>query len=483
MSGGSIQQAFDARQDFPPPTSFPEEAGDPGWQEAPGWGEPIDMADAEYDAAPDALPGEAGPDEWEHTTPPERSFLLQDWIIRGAAGLLGGQDGVGKSLLAQQLGTCSAAGLPFLGLPIERCRSIYITCEDPSDELHRRQETINRALGITMASLRGWFKTYSLKGELGNELGVFDGQGRLSATARYEQVRRAALDFGAELVFVDNAAHVFSGNENARHDVAAFLGLLERLSVEINGAVILLAHPNKQHAQGNKQGNEYSGSTGWSAHVRNRLFLDWNAAEDGMPADADERVLRRSKSNYAAKGAEIIFRWHQWAFVRAEDLSTDYQAELAGSIKVASENARFLKCLAICTEQERAVSHVKGTNYAPKIFAGMVEGRGFKPAEYAAAMERLLHLGQIELNKPLWQDAHRHWKQGIRLAEKCGDPPAATPCGDLRQPPSETRRNPCGEVRAATPLYTTYKGGASEAAPPQQDDDLDWSESEGPSDD
>src|SRR5205085_134585 len=115
----------------------------------------------------------------------------------------------------------------------------------------------------------------SLKGELGNEFGTFDQAGRLQVSPRYRQVEKFARDVDAQMIFLDNAAHIFPGNENARHDVASFLGLLEKLAESIDGSVILLAHPNKQHGQGNKQGNEYSGSTGWSAHVRSRLFIDW----------------------------------------------------------------------------------------------------------------------------------------------------------------------------------------------------------------
>lgn len=345
-----------------------------------------------------SLPGEAGPDQWDGIKPPERRFLVKDWIIRGAAGLLGGQDGVGKSLVAQLLGTCAATGIPFLGLDVDRCRAIYITCEDPSEELHRRQESINAGLGVTMADLKGWFKTHSLKGEIGNELATFDSSGRLSPTARYEQVRRAVLDFGAELVFIDNAAHVFSGNENARHDVATFLGLLERLSIEIDGAVVLLAHPNKQHSQGNKQGNEYSGTTGWSAHVRNRLFFDWNASDDGLADDPDERVLRRSKANYAPKGTEIICRWYRWTFVRDKDLPTDFAAELAHTAKTSSQNEAFLGCLRARASQGegRSVGPSPGPNYAPSQFEGMREAKGFKRQALKHAMDRLFAIGAIE---------------------------------------------------------------------------------------
>lgn len=433
----------------------------------------------------DALPGESGPEQWDGNTPAPRRFIAKDWIVRGSAGLLGGQDGVGKSLLAQQMATCAASGLPFLGIEIEHVKSIYITCEDSSDEMHLRQESINAALGITMASLKGWLTTYSLKGQLGNELGSFDAQGGIVPTKRYEQIRQAALSFGANLIFLDNAAHVFPGNENARHDVAAFLGLLERLSLEIDGAVVLLAHPNKQHAQGNKQGNETSGSTGWSAHVRNRLFLDWNTPDDGAPSDPDQRVLRRSKSNYAARGEEVQFRWHKWAFVRDGDLPANVGAEIAAVARANGENERFLSCLAKLTEERRNVSHSRSAgNYAPKVMAAMPSAGGMKARQFEAALNRLLHLQTVLAAQPLWKGADRKPVLGLAInpdengvregAGRSDEKPQKTArivfaetCGKAREGDAENGGKPCGTVGERGCSSISYLEGAAhrDAAP------------------
>ena len=441
----------------------------------------------------DPLPGQSGPEQWEGTTAPPRRFIAKDWIVRGSAGLLGGQDGVGKSLLAQQMATCAAAGLPFLGIEIEHVKAIYITCEDSSDEMQLRQESINAALGISMASLKGWLTTYSLKGQLGNELGAFDANGSMMPTKRYEQIRKAALAFGANLVFVDNAAHVFPGNENARHDVAAFLGLLERLSLEIDGAVVLLAHPNKQHAQGNKQGNETSGSTGWSAHVRNRLFLDWNTPEDGAPSDPDERVLRRSKSNYAARGEEVLFRWHKWAFIREGDLPANIGAEIAAVARANGENERFMECLAKLTEERRNVSHSRSAgNYAPKVMAAMPSAAGMKIKQFEAALNRLLHLGTVLAAQPLWKGADRKPVLGLAVngdlkgvregagrsvekPQKTAREQFAETCGKVRDGDAENGGKPCGTVGERGCSSITYLEGAAlgDAAPPQREDGLD----------
>lgn len=351
------------------------------------------------------LPGVCNPADWIGEHIPERRFIIPGWIVRGSCGLLSGQEGVGKSLLAQQMATCAALGRNFLGLEIARVKTIYITCEDPMDELWRRQEDINKALGITMADLDGRLLLVSLKGHQGNELGVFDREGRLSITARYRQIEKLATDAGANLVILDNAAHLFTGNENARHEVAVFLGLLEKLSELIDGAVLLLAHPNKQHAQGNKQGNEYSGSTGWSAHVRNRLFLDWcDKDPQGNVLGEDGRVLRKSKANYGKKGEELHFRWHQWSFIRDDDLPESTRDELREVSRANFENDCFLDCLRARNSQRRPVSEQETSRtFAPRIFAEMAEARGCTREQLTEAMDRLFRIEAIE-RAFLWVD-------------------------------------------------------------------------------
>ncbi len=364
-----------------------------------------------------ALPGVIDPSTWDRPSP-HRRFIVPGWIIRGACGLLSGQEGVGKSLLAQQLATCAAVARQFLGLDLVQTRSIYITCEDPAEELWRRQEAINAALGITMEDLGGRLLLVSLKGELGNEFGTFDQQGRLQVSPRYRQVEKFAKDVEAQMIFVDNAAHVFPGNENARHDVASFLGLLEKLAESIDGAVILLAHPNKQHSQGNKQGNEYSGSTGWSAHVRTRLFIDWADKDDeGNFLGEDGRVLRKSKSNYGKTGEEVHFRWHDWAFVRDDDLPEGTATQLRDVSRQGFENDCFMACLKQRNSERRGVSENKASRtYAPKTFATMPEARGCSAEGLEEAMDRLWRIGRIERGF-LWVDkGEGKARHGIREA-------------------------------------------------------------------
>lgn len=419
------------------------------------------------------LPGVADPSEWKDREAPHRRFIIPGWLVRGHAGLLSGMEGVGKSLIAQQMLTCAAIGRPFLGLEIEQVNAVYITCEDTIEELWRRQEAINRSLGITMDDIAGKLLLVSLCGELGNELGTFSKDALLTPSKRFRQIEKLCLDFGAGLVCLDNAAHLFSGNENARHDVAAFLGLLERLSQAIDGAALLLAHPNKQHAQGNKQGNEYSGSTGWSAHVRNRLFLDYvTEDESGEPVDDDARVLRKSKANYGKRGEEITFRWHDWAFVAATDLPGNTAGELETIARTNAENEAFLRCLKERTKQHRAVSEKLSKSYAPAVFAAMPEARGMSKKRLEQAMDRLFRLEVIE-RAEVWKGPDRKPVFGLRVTGQVIENTAGIVAGNVREMGAgnvrETAGNDSGQRGSTLTPSTTYIGEPLEGPPSMYD--------------
>lgn len=463
---------------------------DPGYQEVPDWvitgdAEPdYEAADAIEQAAiseDHSMPGAVNVDDWVGRRAPDREFVVHGWIARGHAGLLSGMEGVGKSLAAQQLATCVAVGIPFLGLTVEQTNTAYITCEDDKDELWRRQEAINAMLGITMADLKDKLFLRSWLGEQNNELGTFDVAGRITVSERFKQVEWEADKYEQGFMVLDNAAHLFSGNENARHDVAAFLGLLERLSQRRNGAALLLAHPNKQFAQGNSQGNEYSGSTGWSAHVRNRLFLDYRGKpEDGSPADDDERILRKSKANYGKRGEEIVFRWQDWAFVRPEDLGQDRARQIAEINLVNAENERFIECLKKKISERVNVSvRSAASNYAPRVFAKMPSAGGMKVEQFERAMERLLHLEIIVGEGGVFQRGNRVWAMGIVMNGGAQTP--SNSAQSAAQSPHKAAHKPCTDPASTThkaALYTPLppKGGTLEGVSPQGDDPENWND-------
>jgi len=337
--------------------------------------------------------------DWQHRAAPERQWLLDKLIPLGQTTYLTGPGAAGKSLLGQQLATHAAIGRDFLGAAIRKTPAIYLTCEDDENELHRRQEAICAALRISMSDLAGQLHLVSLSGQIGAELAIFDpravadefGRGGelIQPTSRYNALQGVAMAAEAGLVALDNVAHLFAGNENIRVEVAAFIALLNRLAMRTRGSVLLIGHPNKA-------GDSFSGSTAWENQVRSRLFLEVPKDADGMIADPDRRVLRNEKANYSRHGAELSFRWHNWAYVRDEDLPEGIAHRLAATAQASTDNALFLACLAERNRQLRPVSEHPSANYAPTQFAKMPESKRIGKTRLEAAMDRLFKIGQIK---------------------------------------------------------------------------------------
>ena len=401
------------------------------------------------------------PADWQDQQAPSREWLLKDWIPARQMTYLTGAGASGKSLLAQQLCTCVAIGRPLLGIEAHQAVALYITCEDDGDELHRRQAAICEALGVSLRDLGGRLHLVSLAGALNNELATFDAEGRLQPSNAWRVLRRTVEAIGAGFIVLDNTAHLFAGNENVRNEVAAFTNLLNSLAAETGAAVLLLGHPNKA-------GDAYSGSTAWENQVRSRLFLERPTAEDGSILDLDARQISKGKANYTRSGDTHAFRWHNWAFVREDDLPADARTQLSETIAANGENATFLRCLAQRTKEKRQVSEKVGANYAPKIFAGMPESKGIKRHQLVAAMDRLFRIGKIERGL-LWRDT-AEGKDIFGLREISGNV-----TGNVPENHSGNDRKPAENDRKIHPLYTSYIPDAAPTGSPASDEeDLDW---------
>jgi len=385
------------------------------------------------------------------TVPPtHKAFAIERLAPLGEVTLFTGPGSAGKSLLGQQLATAAAAGLPCLGLNVMPGPALYLTAEDDADQLHWRQKHICDAMRTPMASLAGELHLVSLRGALDSHLATFSHDGTLTASKGFQRLQDKIKETGAKLAILDNVAHLFTGNENDRGNVTRFVNLLNRLAGETGAAIILLGHPNKS-------GDTYSGSTAWLNAVRSQFTIDREQNEDGSAVDPDVRILTVGKANYAQTGEALRFRWHNWAFVLDEDLPADTRKELAEVARANAENAAFLRCLKVATEQRQTVSHNPGVNYYGKIFPAMKEAKGTKRAAFEAAFQRLLSIGQIELDRPLWQRENRAWKYGIKAVEICTDPPHRPSAPT----PTASGGNPCTDPHAQAPLYTTYIPGAA----------------------
>ena len=338
----------------------------------------------------------AGPN-WTLTRPttlhglpvPRREFIVDQWLSPGHVTILYGDGGLGKSLLTQQLMTACATGTTWCGLPVARCRALALACEDDDAELHRRQVSINAAMGLTLADLddMAWI---SGVGE-DNTLVTFDRDDRMSLTPAFARLEREVRGFRPRLIVCDTAADTFGGDEVRRRQVRQFVGAaLGKLAKEYEAAVLLNAHPSRSGM--GRGGDLDGGSTAWSNTARARWSL---TRPEGRPGevDPDERILARRKSNYASVGDTVRLRWQAGALVPVTALTGEAWLDAQKAHEVV-----FLRLLNRLNLSGRNVSPSKFSDtYAPKVFSLHPERDGRLRADFEGAMDRLFSMGLIQV--------------------------------------------------------------------------------------
>lgn len=316
--------------------------------------------------------------------PPPREWHVDPLIPTGTVTLLGGDGGVGKSLLAMQLAIATAApnNRTWCGRRVVDGPAVYISAEDDTDELHRRVKSICEAEGIDVDEL---FRLAIVP--LAGEDAVLAAPDRvgLKVTALFSAIEEQLEREPTTLLVLDTLADLFAGDENVRAQARQFIGLLRGLAIRHHCAVVVLAHPS---LSGISSGSGTSGSTGWSNSVRSRLYLDRVKAEDGFEADPNVRVLRTMKSNYGPIGGEIRLRWQDGAFVTTDTGST---TSFAAQAARASAERIFLELLVRFDAEGRHVS-ASGTanNFAPTAFSRHPSANGITKRGFHQAMDRLL---------------------------------------------------------------------------------------------
>jgi RecA-family ATPase len=249
------------------------------------------------------------PARWQGSQTPGYRWMVDGCFLQGTVALVTGDGGLGKSLLMQQLCTAAALGRPWLGLTTRPTKTFFFGCEDDADELHRRQAAICEHYGCEMGDL-GDMLMIDRPGKE-NALVEFDRRTDWGQpTQLYNQAIHTIKEHGAQIVVFDTVADVFSGNEIIRNQVRRFITILRKLALEIQGAVIITAHPSNE---GLASGSGLSGNRAWSNSVRSRLFLSKDGKKDD-DGDRNVRWLRTMKNNQGPYGNKLKLRWSRGVF-------------------------------------------------------------------------------------------------------------------------------------------------------------------------
>lgn len=323
--------------------------------------------------------------EWAGTNPPAREWHVEGLIPANQVTMLGGDGGVGKSLLALQLAIATATGTGWVGHDPAHRLVAYLSAEDDRDELHRRVDAISAQAGLQKGALDNLILR-SLAGE-DALLAVADSRSStLQPTPLMGELDQYIGDNKIGFLGLDTLADFHSGQENDRATARQFIGMLRGLSIRHSCTTLLLAHPS---LTGISSGTGLSGSTAWNNSVRSRLYFE-RIMEDGVEADPDVRRLSTKKANYGRTGNEIIVRWEDGAFVpeAAGDPTDDYNS---------SSKARkvFLDLVDLYEAEGRNVNALGGQNFAPNVFAADRRSEKCSRSILTSAMNDLFAVGYI----------------------------------------------------------------------------------------
>lgn len=337
--------------------------------------------------------------------PQPRAWAVRDWLPMGAPALLAGRGGIGKTLLAQTIGTCLAANLSYF---TDTPRPLRVLCwfsEDDHDELWRRQLDICAWAGIGIEDLEGRLFVQPYAARDVTLAGLVFGQ--LTQTPLMAELREQVQDYRAEYVFLDSLARIFGGSENDRHQVTTFVSWI---TAACDGAgLCILGHPGKA------AGSEFSGSTAWEGSVRARLYLgerlpDAEPDADTEPDDA-VRYLARRKANYSAKD------WVKLEYCRGV-LMPSRPADDRPTGQPSDEYRRDAVLRAVRTLAAKNIHGSASTaspSYLPKLAAQYKQLDGMSKAQFTAAMRQLILEGKLVTGE-VGRYQNRTPKTGLRLA-------------------------------------------------------------------
>jgi RecA-family ATPase/5S rRNA maturation endonuclease (ribonuclease M5) len=342
---------------------------------------------------------------WEGVAVPPRDWAVRDRLVRRAVALLSGEGGIGKSILILQLACAHVLGRDWFGSLPEPGPVLYLNAEDDERELHFRLEAIRIHLGTSFANL-GDLHLVPLAGE-DALLGVPDQRGIIQPTPLFNRLLQTADKIQPVLIALDTAADMFGGNENDRSQVRQFIGLLRRLAITGNAAVLLASHPS---LSGINSDSGLSGSTGWHNSVRSRLFFKASETNDDGTSNQRELIVR--KNNYGPSGEIVRMVWRNGVFVPVAVPSSQERAD-------AEREAESL-FLQLLEKQERNGDNVSpkrtSNNFAPSVFAKTPEARKahFGRQHFEDALDRLVASGRVDLEP--YGPPSREYRRIIRKA-------------------------------------------------------------------
>jgi RecA-family ATPase len=317
------------------------------------------------------------PADWKGTEAPKAQWLAAGRIPANDLTLLTGNGGSGKTEIAVQLPLAVAAGLgDWLGCTIESGPALFLSCEEPEEQIRERVERICKHRKIDPYAIHDFHLHCPDLEE--TWLGSADKAGHVKKTPLLLALESWIRQHRPRVVAIDSVAAVFDGEAFARRQVRAFLATLRKIARDHSTAILLLDHPS---VRGMNDGTGTANSVDWRNSVRSMLSLS-----EPDKNDFDLRTLEVKKANWGRSGEKVTLRWNGLTFTVATsgEVST-YRAQADRDVEEL-----FLRLLDKRNAQGRRVHANTAKGSAPSEFEQDPDANGIKAEAFRLAMERLL---------------------------------------------------------------------------------------------
>lgn len=346
--------------------------------------------------------------------PPPRRAVIGDYLPLGVPVLLAADGGVGKSLLTQQIATAVASGVNWLGEVQEPGPVLCYYCEDPLDELHRRQRGINARLGIESGvDLAGRLFLQSRVG-MDSTLMGFDRNGNPIEHPFLAYVEAEVARIRPKLLILDNLAQMMLGDLSDTPSATRFANRMAKIAQTHELTVLMLAHTPKS-------GAEYYGAAAWNNAVRVRWFMEAEVEPDPVnPARTKKtgRVfLSRPKANWGKQEGAVAMRWSDNAFVLDGGACTLADAVERGNRHAEVEGVVVAGLRALLDMGLNTSEKPQAGNYLPKVLTSYELDGEVSRKELGEAMRRLIKAGTVLPGQELWRRNNRAAVIGLGLVD------------------------------------------------------------------
>lgn len=302
--------------------------------------------------------------------PTPREWAIPQFAPVGKVTVLAGPGGVSKSMLMLHVLVHAALGKGWAGFDVRApLRSLYVSYEDDTQELHGRVHALTHALMKRDEGLMGLL--YDVKGTVRKNLSMYAADeealawvlahkaDRFSPAERTERVDwliGLIKHAGIKLLVLDPAVYTHQLEENNIADMAAYMQMLGAIAKHGNCAVVVLHHMSKAGSWvtlGEVNQGALRGASSFADNARSVTVVLSMPAKDaplyGLPASRDTSaryvVTQHVKHNYSAPMKQQVFERVGPLLLHRPDITPLGEAELSAAraeTKAESNEAALL---------------------------------------------------------------------------------------------------------------------------------------------